>query len=286
MAFGTYEESTESGRPIQLYRFTLGDPDTVDPGTGMPNGVRWLYTSADDNLDILGMTWKAVAIRDDGIKQSGEANTDALNIECQSDIGPAMVYRSSPPATPIQVDILRLHEGDTTPQIIYVGEILQINFPKPGAATITCQTLMATMRRMGLRLSYTRTCPYTVYDPLTCKVDKSLWAWPVNIQSVSGFNVSSTDLAAKGDGYFTGGFIEWTHPTRGVQRIMIESHVGSLMRLFDDTGEIYPGLQVIAYRGCNQTSERCDSFNNLPNFGGFEFMPGKSPYDGLATPFF
>lgn len=272
MSFDTYESSVEDGRPIRFYRFTLGS--TV-----------WRYTTADQDLTVAAAVWKARAISDDGIKQTGDATTDALNITGPNNLGPTVVYSSSAPQTPIKAEILEMHEGMTALRVIYIGEVVQVNPNRPGGAVITCQTLSASMRRQGLRLGWSRTCPYAHYDALTCKVDKADFAVAATVQSISGFAVT-VNVNGGQDGYFRGGFAEWSHPVRGYYAVTIESHTGYVLTMFDDTSEMYPGMQITLYPGCARTESACTSFNNILNYGGCSKMPGKSPFDGLDTPFF
>lgn len=60
-------------------------------------------------------------------------------------------------------------------------------------------------------------------------------------------------------------------------------NVGTI-QAFGDTSEIHPGMIITVYPGCQRTIAACETFSNLDNYGGFPFMPGKSPFDG--TPFF
>lgn len=273
MAFGTYESSAESGQPIQFYRFTLG------------SNV-WRYTSADQDLTVGGVVWLSEPVSDDGVRQSGETASDTMNVDCPDHIGPAAVFAVSPPSTDIQIEVLRAHAGDNALQVIYVGDIIQVNRPRPGQARLVCQSLSLTMRRMGLRLAYQRTCPYVVFDPLTCKLAKGPLAVTGTVQSVTGFVVQAQAFGSLAAGRLTGGFLEWTHPSQGTKTLTIEQHTGSALLMFDDTSDLYPGLAVTAYPGCARTTAACESFGNLPNYGGFPYMPGKSPFDGISTPFF
>jgi uncharacterized phage protein (TIGR02218 family) len=267
MAYDDYESSIESGRPIHLYRFTMG-------------GTIWRYTSADEDLTIDGYVWKAAPIKDDGVRESGDAVGDMTQIEAPSSIGPAQVYMSSPPNFPIMVHRLAIHEGVTVPVVSYTGEIMQVDFPQPGLARISCQKLSATMRRNGLRIGYQRTCPYALYDPVTCKVDKSAWGVTAVVSAVDGFMVSADALASYSYGYFAGGFVEWDHPIRGRQYLAVDQHIGTSIEMFGETNDMYVGLVITAYPGCSRTLTGCNGFNNVPNYGGFPGMPGRSPYDG------
>lgn len=271
MTYDTYERSIEDGRPIHLYRFTLGS--TV-----------WRYTSADEDLIIDGATWKAVPIRDDGVKLTGTASVDALSITASDSIGPAQVYASSPPAEAIAVERLGIHEGLTVPIINYYGEITQVTQGLPGQVSITCQTVSASMRRNGLRIGYQRSCPYALYDQATCRVNKASFAVAGVITDVAGYNVTVPAASAHPNAYFKGGLFEWTHPTQGLRAMFIEDHVGNLIGCFGDTSDLTPGQTITLYPGCQRTVAACEAFGNLANYGGFPWMPGKSPFDG--TPFY
>jgi len=267
MAFNDYESSVESGRPIALYRFTMGS--TV-----------WRYTSADEDLTVGGAVYKSAAISDDGVREAGDALGDMTVIDAPSSIGPAQVFMSSPPASTILVHRLALHEGVTVPVINYSGEILQVNYPRPGLSRISCQKMSATMRRNGLRIGYQRSCPYALYDSATCKVSKAAWAVVGVVQSVNGFTIASPAFDGFAPNYFSGGFIEWDHPIAGRRFLAIDSHAGQSFEMFGETTDLYPGLVVTAYPGCQRTLAACNAFGNVGNYGGFPAMPGQSPYDG------
>lgn len=271
--YSSYESSTEQGRPIQFYRFTL-------PVEGQ-SPIIWTYTNADEDITVGGQTFMTSPITDDGIKETGEAAGDAMKITAPDNVGPAVAYGSSPPAAGIKVEILRMHEGMTTLRICYVGEISGIGNTKPGQCEITALTMSATMKRTGLRICYQRPCPYSLYDTLTCKVDKASHGVGSYIRSINGTIVFIDAAVSKPENYFAGGFVEWPHPVHGLQRIMIESSTsdGNVV-IFDDVQELAVGQPVTIYPGCAKTPDACRSFDNYVNYGGFEYMPGKSPYDG------
>lgn len=268
MTFATDESSVDGARPVALYRFTLGD--TV-----------WRFTSADRDVLLQdGTLWTSVAIADEGVKQSGEASSDAMNITAPITIGPVQVHLTTPPAQAIQVVIFRTHVGSSDVVAIWAGEVMQVNPLSPGQAKITCETTAVSMRREGLRLSWQRTCPYALYDPVTCKVNKPTYETPLIITAKNGFTVA-VHGNTQPDGWFNGGFIQWTHPVRGLEFRGISWHVGDTFTIFGTVDDIYEGLRVSAYPGCSRSVASCrDKFNNLVNYGGVPHMPGKSPFDG------
>lgn len=268
MSFAQYEVSVDEAQPISLYLFTLGNR-------------QWRYTSAAEDVTTFdGKVWRSASISDDGVKQTGEAVSDALNIQTSNDIAPVQLYMTSPSNEVMGVTIFMMQASETSPTAVYVGEIAQINFSSPGGSTITCETLAASMRREGLRLPWQRACPYALYDPITCKVDKSLYAVACTIVSVDGMSITVDGLGTPADGDYDGGFIEWLHPVKGRDMLAIETHTGSTFLIFGSTVDLYAGLQITAYRGCRHDVDSCIAFGNYDNYGGVPNLPGKSPFDG------
>ena len=267
MTFNTTETSTDDGRPIYLYAFSLG-------------AATWRYTSSDADVTVNGFNWAALPISDDGVKLTGEATTDGLSITAPSTIAPVQMFIGTPPSGVFMVRIFHYHEGDTDAVLGYIGEILQVGQPEPGSAVISCDTISASMQRDGLRLGWQRTCPYALYD-MNCKADKTVHEMAARVFEVAGNKVTFQGMDALADGVLNGGFIEWTHPTRGIEYRGIEEQVGAVCTMFGLADGLYYGLAVKAYPGCARTVSDCtNKFNNLPNYGGVPDMPGKSPFDG------
>lgn len=269
MAFDFLEASLEDGRPIYLYRFTL-------------NSKVWRYTSADADLVAGGAEWKAVPIKDDGVKLTGESVTDALSITTVSSMEPAQIYAHFPPSQAMNVAILRTHDEDFDDiKVVYIGEVTQANIPSPGTVVFTCETLASTMKREGLRLAWQRDCPYALYDPLTCKVNKAAFGVAAVATLAENGHLKATALAAYPAPYFAGGYVEWTDPDRGVERCTIEAQgADGLIRLFGSGDGTSVGMAFTAYPGCAHTTTACKGFSNLLNYGGIPDLAGESPFDG------
>lgn len=274
MSFDAFEVSKESGRPIEFYTFTL-------------NNVAWRYTTAETNITIGSDLYVAAAISADSVKQTGESSNDARSIDVPSWIAPAMAFMGTAPSVPIQMTVGVRHVGDTEVVIGYVGEVTQVNFPIPGRARITVESLLSSMSREGLRLAWQRSCPYVLYDPLTCKVSKAAHQVNFTTLKIDGFDVYVSLATTKATGHFDAGFFEWTHPTRGKEFVPIERHeqitsgeFNARFVLFMPPGELYEGAPGAAFPGCNFTPARCQFFGNYDNYGGVPDLPGRSPFDG------
>lgn len=268
MAFDPIETSNDEGNPSRAYEFRLGN-------------ASWRYTSAPEDVVMSGFTWKAIPISDDGTKLTGDATTDAIKITGPDTMGAAKLFMGTPPSAEIGVIIYNYHNSDRVPVVDYVGVVNQADWPQPGTATLMCESLFATMERNGLRFGWQRACPYALYDPRNCTVDKSLYAVQVTVTEAKHGIITSQDFLSHPSGYFNGGFATWQHPVRGMEHRGIEEHAGNQVRMFGTSDGIYTGLVMTAYPGCNRTGQMChERFNNLDNYGGVLDMPGRSPFDG------
>lgn len=276
--FDTLEVSVDSGRPVSYFIFSLG------------SNV-WRYTTAEVEITVDGERYLPASIQGDSIKQTGESINDALTLDAPSFIAPAQMFMSAPPTRPIRVQIGFSHVGveDDEMIIAYTGEILQINFHMPGRARITCEALMSSMSREGLRLAWQRTCPYALYDPVTCKVNKASYQTNFYVLSINGLEIGVDSEGSQASGYFNNGFIEWTHPVRGVEYIAIDTHrkvtaaagePDCFFTLFSPPGDLFEGASGKAHPACDFTPTACQDFGNYDNYGGVPDLPGRSPFDG------
>jgi uncharacterized phage protein (TIGR02218 family) len=269
MAYSDLENSIESGRPVYFYEFVYGS-------------ITWRYTSAEEVLTANGHEWKPAAITDDGVRQTGEISSDAMTITAPSWVGPSQLFMSGTPSRGVQVSVYQYHDGDPSNDVVavYVGEVSQVNYPFPGSCRITAETLMASLEREGLRLAWQRACPYVLYDPVTCKLDRTPWGRSFTVLSFDGQVAQVEFSVSVPDNYLRDGYLEWNHPFRGVELLPIESQVGSLITLFTPSAELMPGATGTAYPGCNLSPAACQAFGNYDNYGGHPDIPGKSPFDG------
>lgn len=269
MSFPTIEVSNNRGKPRFLYEFSIG------------NKV-WRYTSHDKSITVQGHLYNAVAISDDGVRQTGEAQADTMRIQMPFSEPVPQLFRVTPPINPITVKRMANHEGDSDMAVNYVGFVNQVSATMPGVADIECITLSPTMQRNGLRLSWQRGCPYSLYDSGTCKVNPGSYAVTIAVETSDAGVVTSPTLATYEDGWFSGGFIEWTDTfTEARERRGIDEHVGGQIRLLGKSDGIFEGAVLTVYPGCSRVADVCSSkFNNLSNYGGFPHLPGKSPFGG------
>lgn len=268
MSYDSTERSNNDGKPIALYEFKLGYN-------------YWRYSA--DEVDTpygTGIVYKSVVISDGGVTMSGDATNDDVTITMPSTEPVPSMFIGTPPSDTIYVYMRRMHHGETEAPIVWVGEVVSSKRKDGLVSEVKCRTLTASFDRNGNRLTYGRQCPHALYD-LNCRVNKALFAVTFQIQDLANGVVRSTSLSALPSGWFSNGFFEWdTFP--GVKdRRGIENHSGAQFTVLGTLDGLEVGQYVTAYPGCPRTTAACVSkFNNLPNYGGFIHLPGKSPFDG------
>lgn len=275
MTYEANEISSQDGDIVSLYEFKWGD-------------TYWRYASADEDIPItqnaVEVTYTAIAIGDDGMVQGGSANND-LTVTAQNDIPLVALFRSTPPAGSIWLTVRRRHQTDPNDQwnVHWIGTVSNVKKAGIASAKIIGHTLLATYKRSGLRLAWTRGCPHMLYDS-ECRVNPADFAVAAEITAVNADGSITVDTSGgNAAGYFDGGYVEWGATIEGtLDQRSIESSVNdTTFVVFGSTDRLEVGLAITLYPGCNLTTDHClNKFNNLANYGGLEQMTGDNPFDG------
>lgn len=268
MSFLGFEISNHSGKPVTLYEFTWGN--TV-----------WRYTSSDRVMDFLGEEWEPKPISDNGVTQ-GE-NTH-FEVRLPSNLALVDVFRGTPPSDSIWLRVYDFHYGDVSGEYRtkWVGTVGNIKRKTRAESVVIGLPISGTMRRTGLRLCWELQCPHMLYDQ-DCKANKELFKTVATITDMDNVTITVDSVGAFSAVQYQGGFFEWEVNDDGtIDRRGIEQHLsGTTFRVFGTTDRLEIGTEITMYLGCDLTPVTCQSvFNNLPNHGGYEMMPRKSPFDG------
>ncbi len=267
MSFDSKERSSYDGAPTTLYEFSLGD-------------TYWRYAASENDVVLGGVTYTALAITHDGYSSSGNPDTDEMTVRIEAQADVTDLYLGTPPSDPVQLKVRTLHRGDTEAPVVWAGTIKSGRQVSAAEFSFTCNSLLATLNRNGLRLSWGRGCPHALYDR-SCRVDPDDYAVSILINSLSGNTITSTAIALLGDDYLSGGFLSFVGPHGATERRAIKSHRGTSFSLLGSADGLSSGMWVMVYPGCNRITSTCETkFNNLANYGGFPHLPTKSPFDG------
>lgn len=269
-SFDIQEIGTYSGRAIRLYLFQLGD-------------AVWRYATGDRAALYDGVLWNPVQIMDEGLKQKSEATTDDFIVTIDSTSAVVQLFRGTPPSLPIKLTVRELQFGDSTAPIMWVGYVSSVRFRDQVSSDIVCNTQTAFLNRKGLRLSWSRQCPYALYD-LDCGVSRAAFAEGATVTRLfgAGFEYVLDDPnTGKKEHRFQNGYIEWMVDNQYVQRraILVDNITDCIV--LGQVDGMTEGMRITMYPGCQRNPEDCtDVFDNMSNYGGFPMMPGRSPFDG------
>lgn len=262
MTIATVETTIQSIQSGRLYQFDRSA------------NVVWRYTSADRKISHLAQDWLPQPISDNGVRMTGEASADTLEIVVPASLPVAQLFRATPPSEEVFVTIYDYDAGEQDADVCWVGSVSAARFDGPGQATLSCDSLSASMRREGLRLSYERSCPHSVYDG-QCGVDKAQHALVCTVSALTGTGVTLSAPVPPLAPYQYGA-CEWdadgTTEMRGIDTVS-----GTTVQLIGGTYGLAVGMTVTLYPSCDGLRSTCnDFFGNLLNHGGFPHMPGDS----------
>lgn len=268
--------SNYDGAPISLYEFTRASVPTLTA----PVTTVWRYTSGDQDYVFGGNTYKATAISDDGVRQNGDTTADQLTISMPAFEDVPAMFAGPPPSDPISAVIWHTHAGETDRFGAWSGLIAAVTRVDDLTANVICNTLSATLDRQGLRLAYTRNCPYNLYGP-GCETSPVAVAIAGLVTALNAVIIEADEITLLPDGRFMGGFVEWLDALGHAERRGIIGHAGNQIRVMGVLGpSLIVGQPIYLFRGCNHDTTGCDEFGNLPNYGGHKYMVTQSPFSG------
>lgn len=268
MPFIDWEGSNYLGEPVMLYEFKRG-------------GIRLLYANADRDITAGVDTFGAQPISDDGSKQKGDAVTDAFNIVVPTGIGISEWFAYTPPSDLVYVIVRRFHYGEPEAVVVWIGTVVGATWDADDKVTLACQAASVSLKRGGLRMAWQRGCPHALYDQ-NCRADKESYRFDASIIAI---NTNSGALSLNGtpplSAHWAGGTIEFDVVSGTVERRLINNVGFGVVLPYGNLDGYFVGQSIRLYPGCLRTSFWCDSFfHNIENYGGFPFMPNRTPYNG------
>lgn len=269
MTFTAFETSNDSSRSVALYLFVWGN-------------TRWAYCNGPRAVEFGDDTYEPIPIEEEPFVQGGQ-NISEFTFRIPTNLPVVSLFRGTPPSIGVSVTVRSLQVDDVSGQapIRWIGPISNVRPLDPSKTEILSR--INGLRRGGNRLTWGRGCQHFVYGP-GCEVDKSLHANTRTITAIVG-NVITVDAPTPSENYFRGGFFEWDADGLGtLEYRAIEAETGSnSFRVFGRADGLTVGLDITMYPGCPRNTTVCDErFDNLANYDGLDFMPGKSPFDGQA----
>lgn len=278
MTYDASERSFQSGAPVELYEFVRRNVDLSTPcSPSTVDNVIYRYTSADTDITFNTHTWTSKPIQRSAIESTPEQARSSIQIRAQRDLEVADLFRVYSPTDVIAVTVYRYHRDDNNSAVIWMGRVLNCEW-RGAEATLNCEPVSTSLRRPGLRRLYQKSCPHVLYSS-ACGVPRA--GSDTTVTDITGLNVTVAALAA---GPYAGGFIEHENGAGIFDKQFISDASGLVLTLVQPIQGLQVGDAVTVYRGCDHTMATCkDVFSNLPNYGGFPFIPSKNPFDGTPV---
>lgn len=270
-------------RPAELYRWVNGE--TV-----------WTQTSADQAIEYEGETYEPIQIGRGDLSLSPDLARNSLSVKTTRSNPVALLHLTDLSNNMTTLTVFRV-EG-ASGMTIWKGRIASAQ-SDGNEIELSCESIFTSLRRAGLRARYQRGCRHAIYRR-GCNVNGSANQADHQVDGgateISGAMVRVPVAANRADGRYTGGILRGPD---GVERLIIR-HVGEWLTLqtrvssltdavpnagWDLSWDKYwdGSVAVSIFPGCKHTREDCNTeFNNIENYGGFPWIPGKNPFSGSS----
>jgi len=269
VSFFEYDQTKESSKPIELYKFSMGDNN-------------WYYTSADKNITYDEIEYEAFPLKRGIIEQSPDLNRNSLKIETLRNFVIADFFKVSSPEKPILLTIIGFDRNEINEEnycILWTGRLMSCQWEEL-TCTFFCESLLTMFKRPALKKHYQLTCPYTLYGS-ACGLNKDLYKYEGIVTSINHATIEINIGSTPNDNFFNGGFLQYESPTGVPYFRYIKSQIGNTLILNQVPYDLSINDTIYCYPGCDHTMNTCkDKFDNLPNFGGFPWIPQLNPMTG------
>lgn len=270
MTFDSRENSADQGDKVFTYTWVRGS-----------RFYRYAASASDVVLDFQTYTGSG-GISHSEIEQGGEPVRANVTVKVPSNHPIAAMYRATPPMDRIVLTIEEYHVGEESDRRpTWQGRVSGCKFdPVSMTATLNHEPTYTSMRRTGLRRVYQRNCPWVLYGA-RCRVNRELYALDFTATEVTSITITAAAIGAAGADWWVGGMLEWEIASGVFDRRFVSRQDGDTITLHAPLVSFPAGTPARLFPGCDRTGETCDSkFDNLPNFGGFLYFPGKNPFGG------
>jgi hypothetical protein len=263
------EASATASAPTECYKF-IGSFQT------------YRYTSADRAITLAGEVYLPVAVTRSRVK-AGTHEDDNLSLELtipfDTDVVMAYAYAQTPPKLTLEV---YRQQNDitigTTYSLFWKGLVRGFNV-SGRTATVQVPSIFSLALQGEIPNVYYQTpCNHVLYDA-HCAVSRAAHRFEDVIASVTGVTIELVGVPTTDNDLAAGEIVN----LRNGERRMILSNVGSIITVGYAFVDLQPGDDIEVVRGCNHRGVNGDcklKFNNLINYGGFEYIPADNPFTG------
>jgi uncharacterized phage protein (TIGR02218 family) len=264
MSYASLEASIQDGNPIELYEFNT-------------DLEYWRYTSSVETLIDGNVSWTPEVIKRTNIGQTDDISKGGISVTFPITNDFAFSFLGYAPEGITTLTVYRIHgsEGPTSKVSYWKGRVLSAK-ANDNQLTLDCESVFSSLKRPGLRARFERSCRHTPYGE-ACTVSMDLFRTDATVVGRTDTTVTAVEFDVQPDGYYVGGILL---DSFGTKRFII-GHSGSTLTVSRKFNQDTLNTAVIAYPGCDKAKATCISkFDNVLNFGGFPYIPGRNPFSG------
>jgi uncharacterized phage protein (TIGR02218 family) len=271
MTFQQWEISQSQGEPVELYEAAVGSQ-------------LFGFTTSEDGIQIGATNYTPVEISRERIIMGPEERQDALNVTMPAGNPLALLYRQAAPGQVATLTIKRFHRPDgANPQTltIFKGRVQSVAYENNGTTAKLAVVPVTSGRAHEMpRFTFQALCNHVLYDG-QCQVLQSQFRHIGQVLSIDGAVMNVDGANTQPNGWFTGGFAQLAG---GTDWRLILAHTGNSVTLVMPFSSNPTGTQIEIFAGCAHDINTCSAkFDNVPNYGGFAFVPLTNPFSSGIT---
>lgn len=178
MTYDAYETSVADGRPYFLYRFASG-------------ADVWRFAALETDWTADGETWAASSVSHGPITQSGDPRRVDVSVVFPISDGWARRFLG-PPGDPVTLTMFRGHHHDPSGEVVAWWKGRVVSGRAEGERIILrCESVFTSMKRLGVRAVYQRTCRHALYSG-GCGLDLASWQTAGTVSAIGARKVGLT----------------------------------------------------------------------------------------------
>jgi len=267
MTYEASDQSVHDGSPITCFKFI---------GTG---GI-YRYTDADEEVTVNGEKYFPLEGIERGTIEIGSVIDSIMTMDITLPVECDVAQRFALLRTPdnLDVEIREVHRGTnyaTEWKMKWKG--YTIGYSTSGRTT-TVQTgtvIQAALAGEMNSVYFQTACNHTLYDA-RCKVIKSEHTTLSIVTAIDGNELTVADDGVANNALRAGEI----RNLRTDERRFILSNALNQIDIGFPFDDLILGDEVELVKGCIHSFGECNvKFNNIPNFGGFMYVPTKNPFE-------
>lgn len=255
----------------ELYRFSEQASATI-----------WAFTDGNEEITYNGDTYVPASIARSDVEVKNEISKANINVQMSLNNEAALRWLADNGEKIVTLTVFERDKGGVF-NVVWKGRLASI---APGMTDVTLkmESIFTSMRRPGLRARYQRSCRHALYGR-GCRLNAEDFATAGTATAYEGRTFTIAEAATQPDGYFVGGMLR--APDNSLS--FITAHVGNLIAIQRVSYSLLQAVEggfpfnVTLYPGCDHSRMTCNAkFDNLLNYGGFDFIPAKNPMGGSS----